>query len=388
MSIYSGPEIDNTGLVFYYDMGNTQRSWIGAPTVNLKTNPDFSNGTTSYNTYVSPAPTVVSVTDFPGSLGQPKTVLQCTSAAAPGGGGNSGGMVFDNPTLTVGLAYTISFWAIIRSHASATNTFSNQNGSGDNSNFAFSTTITNQWQKYSFTTNSLNLFKIFWYVWTNQNSATWQYAEFQIEQQSFATPFVVGTRSNTQALLDLTGQNTITASSLTYASDNTFSFNGSSNLAIFPENSALNTQTPTVEVWVKTNALSQNGFWFEKGTVNSQYALFQEGGVIQWRLGPLGDLSTTTASFMNTTNWFQVVGTFTSGDRRLYINGVQVNSNTTTGTLSTNTNGCSIGVYGGFSGGRGYYYNGSLAVVKVYNRALSASEVNQNFQALRSRFGI
>jgi hypothetical protein len=54
-----------------------------------------------------------------------------------------------------------------------------------------------------------------------------------------------------------------------------FSFNGTNQIIISPENSALNTQTPTVEVWIKTNALSQNGFFFEKGTVNTQYSLFQ-----------------------------------------------------------------------------------------------------------------
>ena len=167
-----------------------------------------------------------------------------------------------------------------------------------------------------------------------------------------------------------------------------FTFDGVNDLATIPNNTALDTQTPTVEVWVKTNATSQNGFWFEKGSVNSQYALFQEGTVIQWRLGPLGDLSTTTATYMNTSNWYQVVGTFTSGSRILYINGVQVNSNATTGTLSTNANGMSIGAYGGTSGSNAYYYNGALSVCRVYNRVLSAAEVLQNFNALRGRYGL
>jgi hypothetical protein len=72
----------------------------------------------------------------------------------------------------------------------------------------------------------------------------------------------------------------------TYNSSNGGSlvFDGSNDMIIIPENSALNTQTPSVEVWVKTNATTQNGFWFEKGTVNTQYSLFQEGGVIQWRV--------------------------------------------------------------------------------------------------------
>ena len=47
------------------------------------------------------------------------------------------------------------------------------------------------------------------------------------------------------------------------------------NYARIPNNTILDTQTPSVEVWIKTNTTNQNGFWFEKGTVNSQYSLFQ-----------------------------------------------------------------------------------------------------------------
>jgi hypothetical protein len=162
---------------------------------------------------------------------------------------------------------------------------------------------------------------------------------------------------------------------------------------IFPENSALNTQTPTVEVWARTNATNQNGFWFEKGNVNTQYSLFQESTTIVWRqfltnLGSYSNLTVTTATYINTANWFQVVGTFTSGTRRIYVNGVLAGSDAQTGTIATNTNGSSIGVYGGFNGSRGYYYNGNIGTVKVYNRALSATEIAQNYNSLKSRFGL
>lgn len=163
--------------------------------------------------------------------------------------------------------------------------------------------------------------------------------------------------------------------------------------ARIPNNTALDTQTPTVEVWVKTNATTQSGFWFEKGDVNTQYSLFQEGSVIQWRQyfssgQGLTNLSTVTATYMNTSSWYQVVGTYTSGARRLYINGVLVNSDSQSGTINTNASGMSIGVFGGYNGARGYYYNGNLSICKIYNRALSADEISQNFNALRGRYGI
>lgn len=160
----------------------------------------------------------------------------------------------------------------------------------------------------------------------------------------------------------------------------------------FPNDTALDSQQFTVEVFARTNNTTQNGFWFEKGTVNSQYNLFQEYSNIRWRanfdFGFVNMISVSTAAYINTTDWFHIVATHVSGNQKLYINSNQVGSNTITGTISTNNGGMSVGAYGGFSGGRGYYYNGDIAVVKVYNKALNADEVEKNFFALKGRYNI
>jgi hypothetical protein len=36
----------------------------------------------------------------------------------------------------------------------------------------------------------------------------------------------------------------------------------------------------------------------------------------------------------------------------------------------------------------GAFFNGNVGNVQIYNRALSATEVQQNFNALRGRYGI
>jgi hypothetical protein len=192
---------------------------------------------------------------------------------------------------------------------------------------------------------------------------------------------------------DLVGNNTLTPSVLAYDSANNgaMSFNGSSSYLIAPENSALNTQTPSVEVWVKTNSISQNGVWFVKGNINAQYSLFQEGDNIVWRQNNSTTFTSLVApvSNINTSQYAHIVATYTSGARKIYINGVLVVSDTAAFTIPNAGNGCSIGVSGGYSlGSPGYYYNGNIAIVKVYNKALSAAEVSQNFNALRGRFGI
>jgi hypothetical protein len=77
-----------------------------------------------------------------------------------------------------------------------------------------------------------------------------------------------------------------------------------------------------------------------------------------------------------------------------YVNGAPLGTGSTTATAVTGigtTNDISIGGFGNNGSGGGsynYYPKCSIANSKMYNRALTAAEVLQNFNALRGRFGI
>jgi len=45
-----------------------------------------------------------------------------------------------------------------------------------------------------------------------------------------------------------------------------------------------------------------------------------------------------------------------------------------------------IGTYSGSSPGGNYWWNGQIYYVLAYNRALTAAEITQNFNALKSRY--
>jgi hypothetical protein len=171
-----------------------------------------------------------------------------------------------------------------------------------------------------------------------------------------------------------------------------FNFNGSSTFFTSPENSSFNTETFTIECWARTSSINQNGFLFEKGNVNSQYAVFLENPNIKIRtntgLSGLADLQFTAASYIQANVWFLVTASYNNGLKKFYINGVLLGTQTVSGTLNTNANGMSIGVYGGENGGRGYYYSGDIANLKFYNRVLTDTEISQNFQATKTRFGL
>ena len=89
----------------------------------------------------------------------------------------------------------------------------------------------------------------------------------------------------------------------------------------------------------------------------------------------------TTASILNVGQWYMLTGVQgTTLD--IYINGIL--SQSIASNINVTTNNVFVGAYQNTP----RYLNGNIAQVSVYNRALTAAEVSQNFNALRSRFSI
>jgi len=94
-----------------------------------------------------------------------------------------------------------------------------------------------------------------------------------------------------------------------------------------------------------------------------------------------------TTFSLNSLIYYQVTFDKTSSTDNIkhYINGVNVFTRSITiNSNTTNTGKIWVGRYGG----GGYQWNGNIYTFKVYNRALTAAEVQQNFNATRSRFGV
>ena len=190
------------------------------------------------------------------------------------------------------------------------------------------------------------------------------------------------TRSNTQALVDLTGNNTITASSLTYASDGTFSFNGSSNYIDCGNATALQQSAAiTMSAWVYPTSWSGLGNIMAKnGNSGYRFRLDSGAGALWWYVS--GNSIQGGNCPLNT--WSHCVVTGDSSGLKAYVNGVLVASNATAFTPSAPASGnLNIGTLGGAE-----YFQGKIASGFIYNRALTAAEVQQNFNAQRGRYGL
>jgi hypothetical protein len=101
--------------------------------------------------------------------------------------------------------------------------------------------------------------------------------------------------------------------------------------------------------------------------------------------GNWGPTSIITKENISANTWYNFVAGWSSSGLFLYTNGVLSNSNST--SVSANVNSFPLYVGGGPDIGW-IDWKGNIAQVSIYNRALSAAEIQQNFNALRGRFNI
>lgn len=90
------------------------------------------------------------------------------------------------------------------------------------------------------------------------------------------------------------------------------------------------------------------------------------------------------SSSVNTSTWLHLCGTYDGTSAKLYINSALSDTDSTTSGNVVDFDNVTLGKDINTSTGR--YLNGKIALFKIYNRALSATEVTQNYNALKNRF--
>ena len=206
-------------------------------------------------------------------------------------------------------------------------------------------------------------------------------------------PSVGQSRTNTQVLLDLTNRNPITATSLTYNNNGTFSFNGSSNYLSLPSDVTFKTTGGhTVEHWFKLDAVEYNSLYNFIGAssidYHSWYWTVYTGRLAIWNVSPGGWYYGSTTIQPNV--WYHAVMVTNDAGTgiQFYLNGVAEGGTHASYSFNPTFSGLKIGYLGRGDSPNARYMRGSMPVTNVYNRALSANEVQQNFNALRGRYGL
>jgi N,N-dimethylformamidase beta subunit-like protein/concanavalin A-like lectin/glucanase superfamily protein/galactose oxidase-like protein/Big-like domain-containing protein/Kelch motif protein len=172
---------------------------------------------------------------------------------------------------------------------------------------------------------------------------------------------------------------TITAATWTTGgkNGNALSFNGTNAWVTIADAADLDlTNGMTLEAWVKPSALSGwNSVVMKEGTATTMsYTLYANDGN-PWPSGTV-HIGTLDREVVGTAPvalgvWTHLAATYDGATLRLYVNGVQVGSRAQTGSIAVSTRALRIGGNAVW----GEYFNGLIDDVRVYNRALSAAEI-------------
>jgi len=228
----------------------------------------------------------------------------------------------------------------------------------------------------------------------------------QLERGSSPSPYyptTATTKTRGSTLIDLTGRgNTGTLTNgPTYSSSNNGSivFDGTNDYVSLPTNFiSWDTGNPlTISVWFKTTStgiiLGQQNNPTPNGANGYIPAIYVDtNGLLRTTCFYSGFIQTSvSSSAVNNGAWNNITVTFSSGTQTSYLNGISY------ATLSQTQQSYSATYYYFLGSGQGTnwtnfpaspYLNGSISNFSYYNRALTATEVQQNFNATRSRFGI
>jgi hypothetical protein len=140
----------------------------------------------------------------------------------------------------------------------------------------------------------------------------------------------------------------------------------------------------TISTWVyKTSSATNQGICRK-----------QDGWAVSQYNGTLQVAPATSWTFYDTgytiplNTWVNIVytysGTGVSGTQAVYINGSNIwNGSVGTGPISPNSNTVRVGF-----DDNNWYWGGQISNVQLYNRALSAAEVQQNYNALAPRYNL
>lgn len=148
----------------------------------------------------------------------------------------------------------------------------------------------------------------------------------------------------------------------------------------------------SLEAWVKFTTTA-NTVCIEKSNNNThyQFQIFSPtqatgGGVLVFMMQPSPSNWVVSDIPSNDNNWHHVVGTYerSVSTAKIYIDNVLRNTNTAILIgPSSNTQPLVMGSRSGASG-----FGGSIGNVKIYNRALTSQEIQQNFNSIRGRYNI
>ena len=185
---------------------------------------------------------------------------------------------------------------------------------------------------------------------------------------------------NTATLINGTG--------FTGTNGGAFLFDGTNDYISMGTASSVKPTQLSFACFFKINAItSVNVIAGKQGVGNgaASYAVVVQNGQLHFRISnSSGAEYNASTAFSNTSTYNYAVGTYDGSNLRLYLNGASVGSSSVAITIAYSDSYPLL---------MGYYANSiatnmSIGSLKLYNRPLSATEIQQNFNAMRERYNL
>jgi hypothetical protein len=159
----------------------------------------------------------------------------------------------------------------------------------------------------------------------------------------------------------------------------------------------------TLETWIRSTALANvphgdgvfskglstdlNSGVYELNLVNTTTA---NRPSFRMRIGSSTPLYSPTNILIELNTIYNIVCTYNGSIMRIFINGVESGSGlVTSGLIQNSTQPLSIGVrYVHTITPNDSYFSGNIYISKIYNKALTTSEILKNYNATKTRFGL
>ena len=394
MGVAGGPNIERDGLVFGYDTGlnpssnfdhrvSKRRFFKGRNTTNIVTNTNLDTGwSKGYNTSIQ-------TNDYPPPTGVTSQVYSFIDSDGNGSGYwySYGDYAPQDPSTT----YTISLWVrtvgsnfILRAYTA------NNSETGRQWTNYITIPGDGKWHRAVFNsiTTPAN---------TQSDSLSYQFTTFpanqrvwicapQMEPSSVASPFIDGTRSSTESLQDLTKSTTIDVSNVSFGSDGLPTFDGTDDFIaitdlLASESIGAGTQL-TISLWLNCDSYGIRMPFSTGQTGNDRIYYWTQDSKNTWRVGNY--TSTTGHSTLPSVGtWFNTTLVIDGTNVTGYLNGEEDYTGSYTGFTTAN-----YATFGRHGASSSYYFDGKIAVAKIYNKSLTPSEVQKNFKAYKNRFNI
>jgi len=402
-------KVITSGSVFHYDTGDIINSFKGKPTTNLLLDIGYTYGTQNQTYFKSSYGTEYDI--IPG-MGGPVLVNYCNFFNDyNGGSGNCCPSVFYFGNFSVSPSTVYTYQIVYKTpdgYANANYMYHYEFGpSGYVTEYGLwdssrTQDLGNGWVHAwgTFTSNAnTNYFQtyLFHYQYTQTKIQVARISLTQgdtiIPPRQLLAPTV--TRSTTQGLVDLTGNNIVYLDNASYATNGQISLDATNDYVKVGQNSTFYTNDWTWEMVVKftTNTGTYQGLVWAEGATGGgsgyQYLLsLYSNTYFHYRIYNSSTAWTNTDTSNITFDPLQynhIVWQFNNGTTRIYINGTLFHTDTSRGTYSGGTDSAM------FLGARNDGWGGAPilpAVYKQYNRTLTAGEITQNYNHYKTRFNL